>query len=148
MRGFKMESSGNDIRYRFECINMKQSVGSNSVKYGPDDDHGNGNTHHIDRFPVDCNSDGYVYGFQFENLGNGNGRYRVNCCTVKSSWASSVSCYYGSTTPSDNGGNNDINFLDRHQAWCNSGYALSYFRFSNVNGYTKFQMNYRCCKLY
>ena len=142
-----MESSGDQIRYRYQCINLKQSICTNSVKYGDVSDHGDGNSHHIDRFPVDCLSDGYVYGFQFENTGNGNARYKVECCTVQSSWASLDNCYSRSTTPSAYA-NDDINFLDRQEIWCESHYALSYFRYINVNSHTQLKIDYRCCKIY
>ena len=147
MRGFKMESSGDQIRYRYQCTKLKQPICTNSVKYGTNDNHGDGNSHHIDRFPVDCQTNGFVYGFRFENTGNGNGRYKVDCCDIQSSWTSSVSCYSSSTTPTDYA-NNDINFLDRQQIWCNSGYALSYFRYFNVNSYAQVKLDYRCCKIY
>ena len=147
MRGFKMESSGDNIRYVFDCIHLKQSICSTSTKQGANSDHGDGDSHYIDRFPVDCSSTGYIYGFQFSNLQNGEGRYNVECCTIQSSWTSSVSCYTGSTPFSDNGGHN-LHFLDRHQVHCNTGYALSYFRYSNNNAYTQFQLSYRCCRIY
>ena len=147
MRGFKMESSGDQIRYRYQCINLKQSICTASVKYGAYDDHGNGNSHYIDRFPVDCQSDGYVYGFQFENPNNGNARYKVECCTVQSSWTSAATCYSNSTTPSAYA-SDDINLLDRQEIWCNGGYALSYFRYRNANSLTQLKIDYRCCKIY
>ena len=142
-----MESFGDQIRYRYQCIKLKQTICTNSVTYGNEDDHGNGDSHFIDRFPVDCQTSGYVYGFQFENANNGNGRYKVDCCTIQSSWTSSVSCYSSSTAPTDYA-DNDINFLDRQQILCKSGYALSYFRYFNEKDHTQLKLDYRCCKIY
>lgn len=147
IRGFRMESSGDNIRYVYECINLKQSVCTSSVKNSNDADHGTGKLINIDRFPIDCGNSSYLSGFMLKRTTEPMAHYRMECCEATPSLSSAVDCYTGSTSYNDRR-SDDLNLLDRHQVWCNTGYALSSFKYLNNGDYTQLKMEYRCCKLY
>lgn len=147
IRGFKIEASNTDIRYVYDCLELKKTFCSSSVLHGSNEDFGSGNMDHIDRFPADCGTYGYMFGFLFERYSGVSFRYHVHCCTVSGEWTSAMSCYTGVTGFNDNGGGR-LFFIDRHQVWCNTGYALSYFKYENNGDYTQIRLHYRCCKIY
>lgn len=148
MRGFRLESVGDDMRYQFECIILKSSsICSDSVKYSTASHYGYGDMKNIDRFPVQCDKDGYIRGFHLQEDSTPLYRYQVHCCLVTSELASAASCYVASTPFTDRG-DDDLNFLDRHQIWCNTGYALSSFQYENSVNSNELRLNYRCCRIY
>ena len=96
LRRFKLERSGNKIRYKYTCCNLPKATCSfRKVKNSYTVD-GGGNSVYLDRQHVSCGARGLLNEFWLRKYsGSGKYRYQYYCCDLSSQ--SSLHCYDDAT---------------------------------------------------
>ena len=145
MRYFRLQRSGNSIRYQFLCCTLQPyTVTAYPTKYTPFNADGNGDFVYLDRHQPYC----WNYGNSFiryfrlgRNGGHNQWRYQYGCSNVNKA----ISCYDRHTGFTYDG-NGRVEYLDRNFVYCNSGYFIQSFRLQRNSGHNHIRYWARCCK--
>ena len=143
LRSFKLESSGNKIRYKYTCCNLPKATCSLRKVQNSYTVEGGGHSAFLDRQLVFCGTRGLLNEFWLRS-GIGKYRYQYYCCDLSSQ--SSLHCYDDATLFTNDGGGNMV-YLDRQTVRCGSGYFLQSFRLNRNVDHDRVRYLIKCCKI-
>jgi len=146
LRSFKLERSGNKIRYKYTCCNLPKATCSLRKVQNYYTVEGGGNSVYLDRQYVSCGARGLLNEFWLLRRGRRHGKYRYQyyCCDLSSQ--SSLHCYDDATLFTNDGGGNMV-YLDRQTVRCGSGYFLQSFRLNRNVDHDRVRYLIRCCEI-
>ena len=145
---FRLQRSGNNMRYQFKCCKLGNSVCTSKPRVTESSDNGSGKFVHLDKLEVDCGLSGYISGFNVErNKAQDKFRYKYYCCNYQQADLNrQPTCYISQTYLTDDG-KGKVYFLDRQAVSCRKDHALSSFVLERNSDHTKIRYRFRCCKL-
>jgi hypothetical protein len=143
--GFVLKVDNGNWRYKLNSAQLRSAakicpVNNRDTGFN---DEGDGNVWFIDRHNIECDDNQFINYFKFVRSGQNKFRYEYSCISYSTH---SPQCYEHNTGLQDvgNGGNNAVDYLDRHNIECNPGFALQKFKFNRFGDRGVF--NFKCCK--
>ncbi len=131
-------STGNNIRYRYNCKTFS-SASQFTNQSTPFNNDGRGNAIYLDRHSVDCNNRP-ISQFVFRRNSAGNLFHYEYKCSDKQFTSLTKKLDTGFN---DDGGGNSV-FLDRHHLQCDSGEMLGSFRLVRNSSGNQYRYEYTC----
>ena len=146
LRSFKLETSGNKIRYKYTCCKLPKATCSLRKVQNYYTVEGRGNSIYLDRQHVSCGARGLLNEFLLKRMHRGMDKYTYQyyCCDFNSQ--SSLHCYNDATLFTNDGGGHMI-YLDRQLVRCSSGYFLQSFRLNRNVDHDRLRYIIRCCEI-
>jgi hypothetical protein len=140
LRSFKLERSGNKIRYKYTCCNLPKATCSLRKVQNYYTIEGRGNSVYLD------GARGLLNEFLLKRMHRRMSKYTYQyyCCDFNSQ--SFLHCYNDATLFTIDGGGHMV-YLDRQLVRCSSGYFLQSFRLNRNVDHNRVRYIIRCCEI-
>lgn len=134
--------SSNKIEFEYTCCSVASSLLGSSRSRNTDwNSDGSGKATYLDRHNVKCGSKEFLTQVRLRTSGS-KMRYDFKCQAVRTSLQDCVS----KSTKSNDDGNGNPRYLDRHSLSCPSSQLMTRFRMKK-DGNSKYHYDYTCCSV-
>lgn len=143
INGFKLERDGNEIYYKYTCLEGVNSSSSPTLVTSQES-HGSHNKVYLDRLHPDCGAkpiSKFKYMYGEASFNNDKGWYAGNCSDL----SHNGNCRDVYTDWNEEA-KHKVVYLDRHNLQCDSNEAMTDFKYERDGG-GKMRYKYRCCDM-